>query len=31
MNEQEADLQHHVASAASGLRHVFVRDLELMR
>ena len=21
---------HHVASAASGLRHVFVRDLELM-
>ena len=23
-------ISHHVASAASGLRHVFVRDLELM-
>ncbi len=23
-------MSHHVASAASGLRHVFVRDLELM-
>lgn len=23
-------ISHHVASAASGLRHVFVRDLEMM-
>lgn len=23
-------ISHHVASAASGLRHVFVRDLDLM-
>ena len=23
-------ISHHVANAASGLRHVFVRDLDLM-
>ena len=27
---KKAMISHHVASASSGLRHVFVRDLELM-
>lgn len=30
MTAKKPMISHHVASAASGLRHVFVRDLELM-
>ena len=30
MTAKKPIISHHVASAASGLRHVFVRDLELM-
>ena len=30
MTSKKPIISHHVASAASGLRHVFVRDLELM-